>query len=95
MSVIDVLQPCVSFNKLNTYAWYKERVRELPPDYDPRNWDAAMRTAAEWGERIPIGVIYEGDRPAFEERLDVLAAGPLVGRPADGAALAEVMRKFV
>jgi 2-oxoglutarate ferredoxin oxidoreductase subunit beta len=89
-----VLQPCISFNKLNTYAWYKERVRELPPDYDPRNWDAAMRTAAEWGEHIPIGVLYRGNRPAYETVLPGLKAGPLVERALDPGAIAPLFARF-
>ncbi|HER43597.1 MAG TPA: 2-oxoacid ferredoxin oxidoreductase, partial [Candidatus Eisenbacteria bacterium] len=60
-ALVDVLQPCVSFNKVNNFAWYKKRVYELPKDYDPRDWNAAMTKADEWGERIPIGLIYEND----------------------------------
>ncbi len=92
-SVIDVLQPCVSFNKVNTFAWYKKRCRELEAGYDPSDWAAAMKTAAQWGETIPIGVIYRNDRPAFESREGALAAGALVGRTVDLASLgAEMMR---
>lgn len=28
-SLIDVFQPCVTFNKVNTYAWFRERVKKL------------------------------------------------------------------
>ena len=80
-SLVDVLQPCVTFNKVNTFAWYKKRCRPLPPDYDPKNWELAAKTAGEWGDTIPVGVIYEGDRPAFEERVPAIKGGPLVGAP--------------
>ena len=53
-----------------------------------------MGLAAEWGERIPVGVIYANDRPAFEKRLPALSGGPLVGRAPDRAALAVVMEKY-
>gem|GEM_PF-109062 len=56
-SLVDILQPCVSFNRINTFSWYKSRCRELPPDYDPSNWEAAMKTAEEWcpaGLRISL-----------------------------------------
>jgi 2-oxoglutarate ferredoxin oxidoreductase subunit beta len=93
LAVIDVLQPCVSFNKTNTFAWYKKRCRELGADYDPSDWTAAMKTAVEWGDTIPVGVIYRNDRPPFESLESVLANGPLVGREVDRAALAgEMMR---
>ena len=67
-SLIDVLQPCVSFNKVNTFAWYKKRCHDLPPEYDPTDWNAAMKASFQWGEKIPVGVIYKNDRPAFGER---------------------------
>src|SRR5512136_2482120 len=42
-SLIDILQPCVSFNKVNTFAWYKQRCHELPAGYDPFKWEDAMK----------------------------------------------------
>ncbi|MBW2172508.1 MAG: 2-oxoacid:ferredoxin oxidoreductase subunit beta, partial [Deltaproteobacteria bacterium] len=53
-ALIDVLQPCVSFNKVNTFAWYKERCQPLPKGYDPTNWEAAMKAGQEWEDRIPV-----------------------------------------
>ncbi len=79
-ALIDVLQPCVTYNKVNTYDWYKERVYKLDedPSYDPRDYDAAWEKAREWDERIPIGVIYaEEGRPTYEEQVEPLRAGPL------------------
>jgi len=67
-SLIDILQPCVTFNKVNTFAWYKQRCHELPAEHDPTDWNAAMQTAAEWGDNIPVGLIYRNDRPALGER---------------------------
>jgi 2-oxoglutarate ferredoxin oxidoreductase subunit beta len=94
LSLVDLLQPCPSFNKVNTWQWYKERCYLLPDEHDPTNWDAAMKVAYEWGERIPVGIIYRNDRPAFDENFSVLKEGPLVGRLLDKAALAEVMDSF-
>ncbi|MHC4504946.1 MAG: 2-oxoacid:ferredoxin oxidoreductase subunit beta [Planctomycetota bacterium] len=93
-ALVDILQPCVSFNRVNTFAWYKQRCYEIPADHEPADWEAAMGLAAEWGERIPVGVIYTNDRPAFEKRLPALAGGALVGRASDRAALAAVMDKY-
>ena len=94
LSLVDILQPCVSFNKVNTFAWYKKRCTILPDAYDPTDWEAAMKVAREWGERIPIGVIYRNDRPAFEGQFSVLSEGALVGRDVDGAALARIVDGF-
>jgi len=90
-ALVDVLQPCVSFNKVNTFAWYRQRVRELPAGYDPSDWAGALATAARWGEEIPVGVIWRGSRPAYEDRVPALAAGPLVGREVDRERLATIV----
>lgn len=63
-SLVDILQPCVSFNKINTFGWYKERTYFLE-DHDPKDWSTAMRVSDEFGDRIPLGVLYRNDRPHF------------------------------
>ncbi len=64
-AVVDILQPCVSFNKINTYAWYRERVfRTVKPHSDRCE---AIRTAELWGDRIAIGVIYRNDEASQRE----------------------------
>ncbi len=77
--MLEVLQPCVSFNKVNTYEWYRQRVYrvEAEPGYDPENELWAYQKAKEWGDKIPIGVIYRKVRPTLEEAHPALAAGPL------------------
>lgn len=77
-SLIEVLQPCVSFNHQNTYDWYRERVYKLGQDYDPTNRINAFAKALEWGERIPTGVIYQKNRPVYEEQLAAIREVPLV-----------------
>jgi len=69
-ALVDILQPCVSFNKINTYKWYHDRCRPLPSDYDPEHWDTAMKTALEWGEQIPVGVLYRNNRSPFESHFN-------------------------
>lgn len=82
-SLIDILQPCVSFNYENTYDWYRKRVYKLDDvkDYDPADHDKALAKAMEWGDKIPIGVIYKQDRASYEELLPALAKGHLVKQP--------------
>lgn len=94
-ALIDVLQPCVSFNKVNTFAWYKKRCYTLPDEYDATDWQAAMQTAVEWGDKIPLGVIYRNQRTSFEKRFSVLQRGPLVGQDTDLAELKKILKKFV
>lgn len=72
-ALIDIMQPCVTFNKVNTYKWYKDRIYQLPEDYDPTNMQTAFAKALEWGDDgIPVGVIYKNDQPTYLERVDHL-----------------------
>lgn len=64
-SLIDVLQPCVSFNTTNTYKWYSERVYKLDSSYDPADKLQAYKKSSEWGDKIPIGVLYKRPRKTF------------------------------
>ena len=93
-ALIDILQPCVSFNKVNTFAWYKKRCYALSPTYDPTDWEAAMKASCEWGDQIPIGIIYHNDRPPFEEQFPVLNQGPLVWRSVDRKMLEKIMEGY-
>jgi 2-oxoglutarate ferredoxin oxidoreductase subunit beta len=94
-ALLEVLQPCVSFNKVNTYQWYQSRVYRVEDEggYDPENEFWAYQKAKEWGERIPLGVIFKKPRPLLEEAFPALAAGPLgawrVDRP-----VAELLQDF-
>ena len=90
-SLIDVLQPCVSFNRVNTWEWYQGRCEPLPQSYDPTDWQAAMETAQQWGERIPVGVIYRNARPPFTERV---GRGPLVRQGVDRDKIERIMEGF-
>ncbi len=79
-SLLDILQPCVTFNKVNTYNWYRERVYYVEKyDYNPEDRISAFAKSLEWGERIPIGVIYRNKREAFEERIPIIKDKPLIG----------------
>ncbi len=79
-ALLEVLQPCVTFNRVNTFQWYEQRVYQVEeePGYDPENELWAYPKAREWGDRIPIGVIYRHSRPLLEEMHPALRRGPLV-----------------
>ena len=82
---IDVFSPCVTFNKDNTYAFFKQRIYDLQEDrdHDPREWKAALEYAYQWGDEIPIGVFVETtDLYTLVEQEPVLhEGGPLAHRP--------------
>ena len=73
--LLDILQPCPSFNRRNTFKWYKQRVRPIDASHDPTDRMAALKLAFTWGDQIPIGVLYTSTRPSFESQLNVLKAG--------------------
>jgi len=77
-ALIDILQPCVSFNKINTFEWYRQRVYYLDEDYEPTDRVIAFQKSLEWGDQIPIGVIYKVEKPTFEEQIPVIKDMPLV-----------------
>jgi 2-oxoglutarate ferredoxin oxidoreductase subunit beta len=81
-ALVDVFSPCVTYNKINTYAWFKQRVYNLAEEdgYDPSDPDAALRKAFEWGDRIPLGLLYRSEQPIYEDSDPVLQRGPLVGQ---------------
>lgn len=95
-ALIDVLQPCVSFNHKNTYSWYRERVYKLEEiSYSPGNKMAAFEKAQEWGDKIPIGVIYREEKSTYEERLPALKRGPLVRRELDPMQVEKLLAEFL
>ena len=63
-ALIDVFSPCVTFNKIQTYDWFRKRVYKVEDtDHDPANFHGAMDKALEWGEKIPIGLLYRNPNP--------------------------------
>lgn len=93
-SLVDVLQPCVTFNKVNTYAWYKERVYHIEQGHNPEDRVEAFNRALEWGERIPIGIIYRNRRQALEDRVPVIKDSPLVRQPFEPLKLNKTLKEF-
>jgi 2-oxoglutarate/2-oxoacid ferredoxin oxidoreductase subunit beta len=68
-SIVEVMSPCVTYNKINTYAWFKENVEDVTAreDYAPNDRAAAFAALTREGD-IPLGIIYKEDRPTFEDR---------------------------
>lgn len=78
-SLIDVFSPCVTYNKVNTYPFFKEKVYKL----EDENWDSSdfhksLEKSFEWGDRIPLGVLYETSQPIYEDSEPAFKNGPLV-----------------
>jgi 2-oxoglutarate ferredoxin oxidoreductase subunit beta len=80
-ALVDILQPCVTFNHVNTFKWYKENTYKVDESYDPTNKDEALKKAMEWENRIPLGVIYKENRQEYTEAISsLIERKPLVDR---------------
>ncbi len=80
-SFVDVLQPCVTFNKKNTYEWYRKRIDNLQEDQNYSKKDAAeafKRSNQDEEEKIPIGIFYQEEKPLYEDGLKQIERKPLV-----------------
>jgi 2-oxoglutarate ferredoxin oxidoreductase subunit beta len=68
-TLVDIFQPCVNFNKINTYQWYKENTYYLESSHDPSDRNAAFKRATET-DKFPLGVFYVSpNKQTFEETL--------------------------
>jgi 2-oxoglutarate ferredoxin oxidoreductase subunit beta len=82
-ALIDVFSPCVTYNKINTHQWFRQRCYKLEtePGYNPADLEVALRKSFEWGVRIPIGVFYRSEQLTYEDTEPALKNGPLVRQP--------------
>lgn len=67
-AIVEVMSPCVTFNKINTYAWFKENVYNVDEleGYDPTNRAKAFEVLTAHG-KIPLGIFYRELRPTLDE----------------------------
>lgn len=79
-SLINVFSPCVTFNKVNTYDWFKENIINLEtvPDYDPSNRAMAMAKLMETNGML-TGLIYQNkEKRCYEDLVHGFKKEPLV-----------------
>ncbi len=96
-ALLDIFQPCVTYNKLNTYQWFKEHTYYLDESHDPHDRMAAFQKATET-EKLPLGVFYlSPDKPSFEDNTGVYRddSRPLYERDVDPAKLRGLMESLV
>ncbi|MGC8850358.1 MAG: thiamine pyrophosphate-dependent enzyme, partial [Candidatus Bathyarchaeia archaeon] len=67
-ALVDVFQPCVTYNRVNTYQWFREHTYYLEDSHDPADRVEAFRRAVEM-DKLPLGIFYVNQRPTFEESL--------------------------
>ena len=77
-ALVEILQPCVTFNKKNTYSWFKNNIRVLGDSYDSTSIEKAINLAGGWTNGIPIGVIYSKKAASYEDRIDIIRNKSLI-----------------
>lgn len=93
---VDIMQPCITFNKINTFAYYKNAVMSLSEDYDPSDKLEAMRIAMGLDDKIPTGIIYREDKPDFHKKHVLLKDGnPLLDQERDNGVLDNLIHSFI
>lgn len=93
-ALVDVYQPCVTFNKVNTYDFFKQKTYKLEDEkHDPKDKDAAMKRAMDT-DRLAIGVFLDETRATFEGMHPALVGGPLVKADISNVDLTKALEEF-
>jgi 2-oxoglutarate ferredoxin oxidoreductase subunit beta len=94
IAIIDVLQPCVSFNDLYTHDFYQQNTYYLK-DHDATSETKAFEKSLEWGEKkIPLGIFYQVERPSYEDQIPQISEKALVEIPVAKKDLSELFQKY-
>lgn len=96
-SLVDVFQPCVTFNKINTYKWFKDNTCYLDESHNPHDRTEAFKKATEKG-KLPLGIFYINDKKkTFEENIGIYDTNkePLYKRELDKDKLYELIESKI
>ncbi|MFX1562094.1 MAG: thiamine pyrophosphate-dependent enzyme [Promethearchaeota archaeon] len=95
-TLVDILQVCFTFNKVNTYQFYRERVYNLAEtNHDPSDFHQAVKRSMEWGDKIPIGIFYKKERPTYRAALPQLQDQPLIRQPLQATGFEKLIYEFM
>ncbi len=95
-SFVDIFQPCVTYNRVNTYQYFYDRLYQIDSSYTVDDKVAAWAKAWEWGEKIPYGIIYRDEaKHDYTSELRYLPNTPLaqaISKPRD---VTRLMKDFM
>jgi len=105
-SIIDTMQPCVTFNHHNTYEWFNKRIYKLEENgYDPKDKQMAFEIAEQWPlkrllnedemEKIATGILYKEDRPTWEDGIPQIKDTPLVKQPIENIDISNLLNDLL
>jgi 2-oxoglutarate ferredoxin oxidoreductase subunit beta len=82
LSLIDIMQPCVTYNNINSKEFYDPRLYDIEKEgWNPlatsereykEKISQAVVKALEWGDRIPMGVFIEYQTETYDQKLQKL-----------------------
>ena len=94
-ALVDILQVCITFNRAQTYKFYRERVYKLEEEHhDSTDLQQAMERSLEGGNRIPIGIFYQEERPVYRNGLPQIKTQPLIKQPIKPEKLDKLLHEF-
>ncbi|MDO8669285.1 MAG: thiamine pyrophosphate-dependent enzyme [Candidatus Buchananbacteria bacterium] len=94
-AIIDILQPCVAFNKTNTHTFYRRNIYNLPESYEASDKNAAFAKVLEWGiKKIPVGIIYQENKLTYEQQLPQLNQDILINLPRNQKEINSLITKY-
>ena len=95
-ALLNILQVCFVWNKVQTFQFYRDKVYKLEDeDHDTNDFMAAWNKAVEWGDRIPIGIFYQEDRPVYRDQYPQLEKGIMVKQPTAPTGLEKFIEEFM
>ncbi len=94
-AIIQILQPCVTFNKEYSHIFYQRNIYHLDSTHDVTNKQAAFEKLLEWDlKKIPVGIFYQVEHPTYEEQILALKNAPLVKQAVEKRDLKELFQDF-
>jgi 2-oxoglutarate ferredoxin oxidoreductase subunit beta len=105
-SIIDSMQPCVTFNLKNTYTWFNEHIYNVEDEgHDAKNKLKAFEIAEQWPlkhalkegekERVAIGLLYQEQRPTWDEQIPQIAEKPLVDQSIENIDISSLLENLM
>lgn len=85
-SFVDIFQPCVTFNKVNTYQWFKQHTYYMEGEFDRiRAFEKSLEV-----DKLPLGVFYKHERHIFGDDIP----SPLYLNDLDQEKLKELINSY-
>ncbi len=95
-ALVDLLCPCVTFNRVNTFQWYKENSFYLDEAHDPLDRMKAMELALDTN-KLALGILYKNpSRRPYSENVRVYNEDkrPLYQRDLDKKKFNQLLESF-